>query len=41
MRLAPEVLFLIGAGVLWGLIDPNQVEVRPTVVGRGSSSFEG
>src|SRR5271169_7137685 len=41
LRLAPEVTFLIGAGLLWDLIDPHFVQVSSTVVGRGSSSIEG
>jgi len=41
LRLAPEALFLIGAGLLWGLADPHHLSVPPTVVGRGSSSIEG
>jgi len=41
LRLAPEALFLIGAGLLWDLADPHHLEVPPTVVGRGSSSIEG
>jgi len=41
LRLAPEALFLIGAGLLWDLADPHHLSVPPTVVGRGSSSIEG
>ena len=37
LRLAPEVRFLIGAGILWDLIDVNYVKDRATIVSRGSS----
>lgn len=34
-QFAPEVSFLIGAGILWDLIDVNDVQVSSSIVGRG------
>lgn len=41
LRLAPEASFLIGAGILWDLIDVDHVQVRPTIVSRGTVSPKG
>jgi serine/threonine protein kinase len=38
LRFAPEVAFLIGAGILWDLIDIKQVQVPSTVVTRDTGS---
>jgi serine/threonine protein kinase len=40
-RLAPEVSFLIGAGIFWDLIDVNDVEVSSNVVSRGFEPRDG
>ena len=41
LRLAPQVKFLLGAGILWGMIDVEHVHVRATVVSRGTTSLKG
>jgi hypothetical protein len=41
LRLAPQVNFLIGAGIFWDLIDVTQVQIRSVVVSRGTTSPEG
>lgn len=41
LRLAPEVCFLIGAGILWEIIDADLVRVGPTVIGRETRSPKG
>lgn len=41
LRLAPEVSFLLGAGIYWGLIDVNDAQVPFSVVGRGTGPRDG
>ena len=41
LRLAPEISFLLGAGIYWDLIDVKDAEVSIGVVGRGTRSREG
>lgn len=41
LRLAPQVKFLLGAGILWEVIDVDHVRVRPTIVSRGTNSLKG
>lgn len=41
LRLAPQVNFLIGAGIFWDLIDVTRVQIRSVVVSRGTTSPEG
>lgn len=42
-RLAPDVSFLIGAGIFWDLIDVNinGVQVSSSIVGRGTGPADG
>lgn len=41
LRLAPQVKFLLGAGILWGMIDVENVHVRATIVSHGTTSLKG
>jgi len=41
LRLAPEISFLLGAGIYWDLIDVNAADVSIGVVGRGTGRREG
>ena len=41
LRLAPEVSFLLGAGIYWDLVDINDAQVPCSVVGRGAGPREG
>ena len=41
LRLAPEVSFLLGAGIYWDLVDINDAQVAYSVVGRGTGPREG
>ena len=41
LRLAPEVSFLLGAGVYWDLMDVNDAQAPFSVVGRGTGLLEG
>ena len=40
-QLAPEVSFLLGAGIFWELIDVNDVQVSSSIVGRGTGPTGG
>jgi len=41
VRLAPQINFLIGAGVFWNLIPLKFVQLPATIVNRGTASPEG
>lgn len=41
LRLAPEVSFLLGAGIYWNLVDVNNAQVPYSVVGRGTGPRDG
>jgi hypothetical protein len=41
LRLAPEATFLIGSGILWDLVNPDEVKVPSQIVGRDSSFPKG
>lgn len=41
LRLAPQAMFLIGAGVMWDLISPEVLHLPSTIVSRGTSNPKG
>jgi len=41
LRLAPLAMFLIGAGLVWGLLDINHIPVQTNIVSRGPTSSDG
>ena len=41
LRLAPQAMFLIGAGVMWDLIPVEMIQLSPTIVSRGTTNPKG
>ena len=41
LRLAPQASFLIGAGIFWGLINLDHIQLPDMFVSRGTSSAKG
>ena len=41
LRLAPQALFLIGAGIMWGLINVDHIHLPSSIVSRGTSYPKG
>ena len=41
LRLAPQALFLIGAGIMWGLINIDHIHLPSSIVSRGTSYPKG
>jgi hypothetical protein len=41
LRLAPQALFLIGTGVMWGIIDIDHIHIPSTIISRTTSNPKG
>jgi hypothetical protein len=41
LRLAPQINFVVGAGIFWDMIKVEYVHVDPTIVSRGTPSPKG